>query len=79
MLGKARCEMLEPDLCCDCKHYGKPLRWTKHNGKEKVTVHECEIHPGCYNTMYSAKCEDFYRIRERTCYGEDKQREGQTW
>lgn len=61
--------MREPDLCCDCKHYGRPVKKTKHLGKEKVMVHECDIHPGCYNTMYSIVCDDFVRIREKVPRG----------
>lgn len=62
--------MIEPDLCCDCKYFGKPLKLTKHLGKQTVTVHECERHEDCLNTEYSAKCSDFIRVRERTVHDE---------
>lgn len=46
--------------CKDCKHFnGKYIRETKHKGKERCAVWECAIHPGCYNTRYSIRCEDW--------------------
>lgn len=45
--------------CQYCKHFGKPIEQTLHQGKQRCTVHECEIHPGCMNTEYSLSCEDW--------------------
>lgn len=45
--------------CITCKHLGKSLHETKHKGKERVLVHECDIHNGCLNTKYSYACEDY--------------------
>lgn len=49
----------EPELCCDCIYYGPPVGYAKHKGKERVEVHECDIHPNCLNTKYSLRCGDF--------------------
>lgn len=46
-------------LCETCKYYGKPLKKTKHRGKETVIVYACEKHPGCMNTKYSIRCSDY--------------------
>ena len=51
----------DPDLCCECIYYGRIVKHTRHKGKERVEVHECDIHPKCLNTKYSICCEDFTR------------------
>lgn len=48
--------------CMDCKHFGKPVKQTRHRGKERCMVHECDIHPGCMNTRFSLACGDFDRM-----------------
>lgn len=49
----------EPKKCVDCIYFGKFVKMTKHRGKTKCEVHECEIHPGCFNTMFSICCSDW--------------------
>ena len=44
--------------CVDCAYFGRPVKETRHKGKEKCMVHECDIHPGCMNTRFSLACED---------------------
>lgn len=50
---------VDPELCCECIYYGKFVKYTKYKDKEKVEVHDCDIHPNCLNTKYSICCEDF--------------------
>jgi hypothetical protein len=50
---------IQYEYCFNCIHYGPVIGWTKHKGKEIVEVHECAIHPGCFNTSYSIRCEDY--------------------
>lgn len=50
----------EPDKCVDCIYYGKFVKYAKHRGSERVGVHECDIHPSCFNTRYSICCADFH-------------------
>ena len=57
--AQAHRAVYEPALCCDCVHYGKMFKWTRHRGDERVTGHECDLHSGCLNTKYSIGCEDF--------------------
>lgn len=45
--------------CHECSHYGPHVRTSKHKGKESTSVHECALHPGCFNTKYSFACKDF--------------------
>lgn len=47
--------------CMMCKHYGPFKKYTRHknDGPKDVDVHECAIHPGCMNTMYSLACGDW--------------------
>lgn len=45
--------------CCDCVYYGRPVKKTRHKGKELIPVFECDLHPGCFNTMYSVRCDDW--------------------
>lgn len=46
--------------CYECVNYcGQRIGETKHKGVEKVEVWECKIHPGCFNTKYSIRCNDF--------------------
>lgn len=49
----------DPDMCCDCLYFGAFVKKTKHKGKDWCEVHECDIHPGCFNTEYSICCDDF--------------------
>lgn len=49
----------EPDLCVGCIYYGPLVKFSKHKGKERIAVHACDIHPGCENTEYSIRCDDF--------------------
>lgn len=49
----------EPRKCCDCIYYGKIVGTTKHKGKERCNVHECDIHPKCFNTRFSICCDDW--------------------
>lgn len=51
-----------PKMCKDCAYFGKPIKQTKHRGKERVWVHECDIHPGCMNTVYSVCCGDWMGV-----------------
>ena len=48
----------EPDMCHTCIYYGKIVGTTKHRGKTRCDVHECDIHPGCFNTQFSICCAD---------------------
>lgn len=70
--------MIEPKLCYDCEYYGIPIKITKHQGKEKTAVHECELHEGCFNTKFSGACKDFVlasdavRSRRVSAYGQDE-------
>lgn len=47
--------------CMMCAHYGPFVHYTRHknDGPKNVDVHECAIHPGCMNTMYSLACRDW--------------------
>lgn len=47
------------DKCADCSHFGRPVKYARHKGKEKVLVHECAIHSGCLGTRYSLACKDY--------------------
>lgn len=58
---KAEAITMIPNMCKDCIYYGSHVKMTKHRGKEWVDVHECDIHPNCFNTKYSICCEDFTR------------------
>lgn len=49
----------EPDKCVDCAYYGPVVGNTKHKGKERTSIHECDIHPGCLNTRFSICCSDW--------------------
>lgn len=44
-----------------CKHFGPVVKMVKYKGKEWTELHECAIHPGCFNTKYSIICETFNR------------------
>lgn len=48
-----------PVTCETCDHFGKPVKMTKHKGEKWCEVHECAIHPGCYNTRFSLSCSDW--------------------
>lgn len=50
-------------MCKDCAHFGRPVKETRHKGKDRCYLHECDIHPGCLNTMYSIGCEDHSPMR----------------
>lgn len=52
----------EPDKCCDCRYFGKIIGETKHKGKERCMIHECDLHQGCFNTRFSYVCDDFSSI-----------------
>lgn len=54
--NKKRLELVK--YCSQCRYFGKVVKQTKHKGKEWVDVHECAIHPGCFNTKYSVCCGD---------------------
>lgn len=56
---KKHVKAYEPRLCVDCIYFGKFVKFTKHKGKEKCEVHECDIHPGCFNTKFSVCCGDW--------------------
>lgn len=58
---QARRVSVEPDTCDKCIYYGRLVKYSKHRDKEKVEVHECDLHPGCLNTKYSICCDDFMR------------------
>lgn len=45
--------------CMDCLHFGRPVKETRHRGKERCMIHECDIHPGCMNTRFSLACSDW--------------------
>lgn len=46
-------------LCRGCAYFGPIVDWTRHLGKERTEVHECDVHPKCFNTIYSVCCEDW--------------------
>lgn len=46
-------------LCKTCTHYGKMVDQAKYKNKEWVEIHECAIHPKCFNSEYSIQCEDY--------------------
>ena len=47
------------NLCCECAYYGDIVDYTRHRDAERVTVHECDIHPKCLNTRFSICCDDW--------------------
>lgn len=49
----------EAKKCVWCEHLGRPVKWTKHKGREKTAVYECSRHPGCMNTEHSLACQDW--------------------
>jgi hypothetical protein len=49
----------EKDTCLTCEHIGRFIRRTRRANGERLDVFECAIHPGCYNTIRSIKCEDY--------------------
>lgn len=49
----------EPNKCIDCLYFGRYVKDTKHRGKDRCAVHECDIHPGCFNTEFSICCSDW--------------------
>lgn len=55
----AKRETAEPDFCVSCAYYGPAVKNVRHKNKEWVELHECDIHPKCYNTKYSICCDDF--------------------
>lgn len=51
-----------PVICCGtCRNFGRFVKYTKYMGKETVEVHECDVHPGCFNTKYSIRCDDYLK------------------
>lgn len=45
--------------CATCVYFGKPIRETTYKGKERCVIHECSLHPGCFNTKFSIICDDY--------------------
>lgn len=49
------------DTCETCIYFGKFVRRVKHKG-ERCELHECDIHPKCFNTKHSIKCVDYTKV-----------------
>lgn len=52
-------EKARRDTCLTCEHVGRYVSRTRCADGERLDVFECAIHPGCYNTIRSIKCEDY--------------------
>lgn len=49
----------EPNTCGKCKYFGRHIKMIRYKGASWEGLHECDVHPGCFNTKFSICCDDW--------------------
>lgn len=57
----AKCIERHHDYCNECIYFGPFVKWTRRKGNVITELHECDIHPKCFNTKFAICCDDFTR------------------